>query len=376
MKDGKIIVARLWPTFGGNIPTVVPVICGLNPEKFETIGIYLTRTSDVPNLLEQNGKKVFFVTQESKLPVAPFSFLKLAEILKNQQVDILHCHHHKATFYGTIAAKIAKVPAIISHVHGMGRTRNLSRKLQNYFLMPRIDKIFAVGQAVKKDIEKTNPTVDPEKIINIGNSIDFAYFSGGSFDRDAFRKKYNIPGDAIVFATAGRLAPTKGQVFLIDAFAKIKKIMPNAKLFFAGSGQLKDELENKAAELGCADSVYLPGRIENMPEFYKSIDCFILPSVAEGLPRTLLEAMAAGVFCIASNIGGIPEILDNGRFGLLTPPQNTDALVYAMIKFREMPDQKKIEITSSAKEHIKINYDHTIMIERIAKIYDALIGQA
>jgi len=373
MKDGKIIIARLWPTFGGNIPTVVPVILGVNPQKYETIGIYLTRTSDVPNLLEANGKKVFFVTQKSKLPIIPFSFFKLAEILKNQGVDILHCHHHKATFYGTIAAKIAKTPVILSHVHGMGRTRNINRKLQNYFVLPHIDKIFAVGQAVKDDILKTNPSVEPDRVINIGNSTDYEYYSKPGYDRRAVREKFNIPQNAFVFATAGRLAPTKGQAYLIEAFAKIKKQVPNARLLFAGTGQLKDELEKKVAELNCGDSVCFLDKVDNMPEFYNGIDCFVLPSIAEGLPRTLLEAMAAGVLCIASNVGGIPEILDNGRFGRLVPAKDSVALADAMLNVVNMPPQKKDSVIANAKEHTKINYSNSAMIQRIEKIYDNLI---
>ncbi|HAL45841.1 MAG: hypothetical protein A2Y12_04200 [Planctomycetes bacterium GWF2_42_9] len=376
MKDGKIIVARLWPTFGGNIPTVIPVICGMDPQKYETIGIYLTKTSDIPNMLEQNGKKIFFVTRKQKLPIFPLSFFRLAKILKEQQVDILHCHHHRATYQGVIAGLLARVPVIISHVHGMGRTRNLSRKIQNYFLFPHVDKIFAVGQATRDDIVKFNPSVDPKKVVNIGNSIDFKYFSTGNNNRQAFREKYNIPQDAFLFATAGRLAPTKGQMYLIEAFAKIRKQIPNAKLFFAGNGQLKEDLEKKAAELGCADSVYLPGRIENMPEFYNSIDCFLLPSVAEGLPRTLIEAMAAGVLSIASNVGGIPEILNNGKYGILTPPENADVLAKAMLDAFNMPAEKKNEMTKSARESVKTNYDYPVMIKRIENYYDELIAGA
>jgi glycosyltransferase involved in cell wall biosynthesis len=372
MKDGKIIVARLWPTFGGNIPTVIPVICGMDPEQYETIGIYLTKTSDVPNLLEQNGKKIFFVTRKEKLPIFPLSFFRLAKILKEQKVDILHCHHHRATYQGIIAGLLAKVPIMISHVHGMGRTRNLSRKIQNYFLFPHVDKIFAVGQATQKDIVRFNPSVNPEKVVNIGNSIDFKYFSTGNYNRQAFRAKYNIPQDAFLFSTAGRLAPTKGQMYLVEAFAKIKNKIPNAKLFFAGSGQLKEDLEKKAAELGCQDSIYLPGKIGNMPEFYNSIDCFLLPSVAEGLPRTLLEAMAGSVLCIASDVGGIPEILDNGKYGLLTPPENTDAIANAMMEAFNMPAQKRESIIAQAKEHVKINYSYEIMIKRIENIYSEL----
>ncbi len=375
MKYGKIIIARLWPTFGGNIPSVIPVICGINPEKYETIGIYLTKTSNVPNLLEQNGKKVFFVTQKSRLPIIPFSFFRLAKILKEQQVDILHCHHHKAAFYGTIAGKIAKVPAILSHVHGLGRTRNISRKLQNYFLMPHIDKILAVGEAVKDDILKTNPSVEPEKVMNIGNSIDYEYYSNANFDRHAVRKKYNIPSDAFVFATAGRLAETKGQKYLIEAFAKVKKQIPSAVLLFAGSGPLKNQLEKNAADLKCKNSVHFLGRVDNMPQFYSGIDCFVLPSLAEGLPRTLIEAMAAGVLCIASSVGGIPEILNNGRLGFLVQAENSDELADMMQKAINLPLQKKETIIADAKEYIKTNYSHNVMIKRIENIYNTLIKE-
>lgn len=375
MKDGKIIIARLWPTFGGNIPSIVPIILGLNSQKYETIGIYLTKTSDIPNLLEQNGKKVFYVTQKPRLPVIrPIAFFKLAQILKNQGVDILHCHHHKATVYGTIAGKIAKVPVILSHVHGMGRTRNIERKLQNYFLLPRIDKILAVGQAVKDDILKHNKFLESEKIINVGNSIDYECFANSQFDRKTAREKYNIPPDAFVFATAGRLAETKGQKYLIEAFAKIKNQIPNALLLFAGTGTLKDEIEKKAAELNCTDSVRFLGQVKNMPEFYNAIDCFVLPSIAEGLPRTLIEAMAAGVLCIASDVGGIPEIMDNGRLGRLIPAKNSNALAEAMLKTFNIPLKEKEIIVTKARENAKINYSIDAMIKRIESIYDSLFA--
>lgn len=375
MKDGKIIIARLWPDFRGDIPSRTPVILGINPQKYETISIYLTKNSDKPNIFEQKGKKVFYITENSKLPfLRPLVFLKLAKVLKNEGVDILHCHMHKATVYGTIAGRLAKVRMILSHVHGLGRTRNIRRKLLNSFLLPHVDKIFAVGHAVKEDILKHNRSVKPENVINIGNSIDYDYYSGGNCDRDIMRKKYNIPADAFVFATAGRLAPTKGQMFLIEAFAKIKKQIPNSVLLFAGSGQLKEGLEKRAAELSCADSVYLPGRIENMLEFYNGIDCFILPSVAEGLPRTLLEAMAAGVLCIASNVGGIPEILDNGRLGFLVPPETVDALADSMAKAAEVSIEKKTVMIESAKGCVKNNFNHPVIIERLEKIYASLIA--
>lgn len=376
MRNGKIIIARFWPKFGGNIPSITPVILGINPKKYETIGIYLTKNSDIPNILEQNGKKIFYVTQKPQLPFfRPNAFLKLAEILKNQGVDILHCHHHKSTVYGTIAGRLAGVPIILAHVHGIGRTRNLRRKLLNRFILSGVDKILAISEAVKDDILQNNFSMPSDKIINLGNSIDYDYFASGVYDKQTVRKRFGIPEGCFVFAAAGRLAPTKGQQYLIGAFPRVKKQMPTAELLIAGTGELKNELEKLALELGCSSSVHFLGHVDNMPEFYSIVDVFVMPSIAEGLPRTLIEAMAAGILCIASNAGGIPEILDNGRFGLLVPPKDTNALAEAMFKAAKMPQQEKSAIISAAKEYIKANYSHGIMIKRIEKIYDILVAE-
>ncbi|MGA2916034.1 MAG: glycosyltransferase [Sedimentisphaerales bacterium] len=374
MRDGKIIVARLWPKFGGNIPSVIPVILGINPQKYETIGIYLTKNSDIPNLLEQNGKKIFFVTQKPKLPIIrPMAFFKLAQILKNQGVDILHCHHHISTVYGTIAGRLAKTPVILSHVHGLGRTRNIRRKLVNRFILPKIDRILTVSEAVKNDVLQNNTFLPLVKVINLGNSIDYDYFASAVYDKQTVRKKFNVPLDSFVFATAGRLAATKGQEYLLEAFAGVVKKFNNAQLLIAGEGELKNELEKQVSSFGCKANIRFLGQVDNMPEFYRAIDTFVLPSIAEGLPRTLLEAIVSGVFCITSNVGGIPEILDNGRFGLLVPPKDTNALANAMLAAVNMPQQEKSAIISAAKEHIKINYSHNCLIKKVEKIYDALV---
>jgi glycosyltransferase involved in cell wall biosynthesis len=299
----------------------------------------------------------------------------LAKILKNENVDILDCHKHKSIVYGTIAGKLAKVPIILAHVHGIGRTRNLRRKLLNRFILPGVDKILAVGQAVKDDILRNNPSIKPEKVINLGNSIDYDYFASPVYDKQSSRQKLGIPQNSFVFAAAGRLAPTKGQEYLIRAFAHVRKQLNNAQLLIAGTGEMKNKLENLVSKLGCSSAVRFLGHVDNMTEFYSMTDVFVLSSVAEGLPRTLIEAIAAGVLCIATSTGGIPEILDNGRFGLLVPPKDTNALAEAMFKAAKMPQQEKSAIISAAKEYIKANYSHGIMIKRIEKIYDILVAE-
>jgi len=376
MRNGKIITARLWTRFEGDIPSRTPVILGINPQKYETITIYLTKNSANPNIFEQKGKKVFYITRKPRLGFFKLRFLlKLAKILKNENVDILDCHKHKSVAYGTIAAKLAGVPIILAHVHGMDRTRNLRRKLLNRFILPKTDKILAVSEAVKNDILQNNFSIPPDKVINLGNSINYDYFASNIHSKQTTRKKFGIPQDDFIFATAGRLAPTKGQEYLLRAFAKAQKQLNNARLLIAGTGEMKNELENLAAELGCGSAVRFPSRVDNMAEFYSCADVFVLPSVAEGLPRVLMEAMATGVLCIATAAGGIPEILDNGRCGLLIPPQDINALADIMLTAANMPQSQKETIISSAKKHIRENYSHNIMIKKIEKIYDTLVAE-
>ena len=371
MKNGKFIIARLFPDYRGDVHSTAPVILGINPQRYETIVVYLTKNSDKANIFEQKGKKVFYLSNKPQLPFfKPRVFLKLAKIFRDQGVDIAHCHTHKATVYGTIAGVMAGVPVILAHVHGLGRTRNLRRRILNYFIFRHIKKILAIGQAVKEDILTNNKSVKAENVINLGNSIDYEYYVNFNADAKALRDKFQIPQDAFVFATAGRLVPTKGQGNLIEAFAKLKKTIPNINLVFAGEGPLRAELQQKVDKLDCRDSVHFLGRLKNMPQFYSAIDCFILPSVAEGLPRTLLEAMAAGVLCVASKVGGIPEILDNGRLGLLVPPENSAALADAMLKSHELPQENKNDIINSARDCIKNHFNHPVAVRTLEDLYD------
>ena len=222
---------------------------------------------------------------------------------------------------------------------------------------------------------RTILSVEPQKVINTGNSIDYDCFSSIVYSRQTTRRKIGISQEALVFAAAGRLVPTKGQQYLIRAFAQIREKLNNAELLIAGTGELKDELQKLAFELGCGSSIHFIGHIDNMPEFYAAIDIFVLPSIAEGLPRTLIEAMASGVLCIATDAGGIPEIFNKGSCGLLVPPKDVNALADAMLKAANMPQQEKSAVISAAKEYIKKEYSHSVMIKRIEKIYDTLVAE-
>jgi glycosyltransferase involved in cell wall biosynthesis len=371
MQNGKYIVARLFAKDEGNIPSRMPVFLGINPEKYEVIFIYNVKDTDKPNVFEQKEKKVFYVSSKKDTPsFSPTIIWKLSRLLKAEKVDIVHCHQHKATVHGVIAARLAGVPVILAHVHGTGRTKNFGRRLMNRIIFRWVSRILTVGEAVKNDVILSNPSVNPEKVVSVGNSIDYDAFSKVTKNDIIRAEKFGIKKDVLVFGTAGRLAETKGYKFLIDAFAQVKKQMPNSLLLFAGTGELRDELEKQACKLGCGDSVRFLGYVNNISEFYSALDIFVLPSIAEGLPRGLMEAMAAGVLCIASNVGGIPEIIKDGKYGFLAAAKDDNVLAQTMIKAAKLSENEKKGIMNSARKNIYDNFRHSVVIKREERIYD------
>ena len=378
MQEERLVVAHIWPAYSGRPESRVHVLCKMDNKEFTVIGIYLTRCSDKPNPLEERGFKAFYLSEKKELKFFSFRILyRLARILKAQKVDIIHSHRDKAMVYGTIAGVIARTPASVAQVHGFSRTRNWHRRLRNLFIMKRIGKVLTVGEAVREDVLTTNPSVPARKVCSIGNSIDFENFANVSINCRQIRDKLDIPQDAVVFGTVGRHTPSKGQIYLIDAFAIVKKAIANAQLVFIGDGPFRGELEKRAAENGIAESTRFLGRRDDVPEVIRVLDVFVLPSIgSEGLPRALMEAMASGIPCISTTACGMPEILGNGELGFLVPAADGIALADKMLTVIKMPKDKLKEITEKAKQKVKDEYTYEAAAERKERIYRELATKA
>ncbi len=375
MTDGKIIVARLWSRYEGGVPSRAPIMLGIDPKKYQTIFIYLMKDSEVPNFFEEKGLKVFYISKKRALRMYNLWVIyKLSRVLKREKVDILHCHRHKSTVYGTIAAALAGTPAVFAHVHGISRTKNWRRRLVNSVVLKRVNKILTVGEAVREDVLRDNPVVKPDQVVSIGNSIDYDRYANAGITKQQAKENIGLKADCFVFGTVARMAPNKGQICLIKAFEKVKNTLPSAHLVFVGDGRLRKELENAAAKTGFSDSIHFFGKRKDVPQMLRAMDAFVLPSIgSEGLPRVLLEAMAAGVPCIGTQVSGIPEIFDNGKFGVLVPPKDENALAKAMMEVANAPQRELQGLIIKAKDKVEQNYTHSIVVKKLETIYDVLV---
>lgn len=370
MLDGRIVVARLMLSYNGSIPSRAGIMTGLDKERFKTVIIYLTKRSDAPNYFEEQGCSVQYLFGNARLNAFRFSILrKLVKTIRQEKIDLIHCHRHKATVYAAIATFFAKQVKVISHVHGLNRSKKLRRKILNRFILQRVSRILTVGESVREDVLRANSFLPPENVCSIGNSIDIERFTSVDISKAQARQRLGLDQDSVVVGTVGRLTPTKGYDTLLHSFKNVKDRLSNAQLVFIGDGRLRTELEGLANELGLSECVSFLGRREDMPEVYKAMDIFVLSSIAEGMPRSLLEAMASEVLCVATDVGAIPEILDNGRFGLQVSSGDAAAMSDAIVKLEGMAQDDKDVLISSAKQRVVADYNHNVVIKRLEKIY-------
>ena len=371
LENDKITVALLWPRYGGEVTSVNDLVVGLNKDRFKAIFIFLSGYGVGKNILEEAGFEVFYLSNAKRIPGFRFSILlELVKILKEHNVDILHCHRHKPTVYGVIAARIAGTPVRLAHVHGLGRSRNLKRRLINCILFRNINRLIPVANSVKEDVLRNNWFVPDEKLFVLENSIDYERFADVSTAKKDAKQMLGMPAGALVFGTIGRLVPTKGLSYLIAAFSKVKTQMPQARLVLVGDGPCKAELQMQAADALCGNSVHFLGHRANVERLLKGMDVFILASVAEGMPRVLLEAMAAGVPCVATQAGGIPEVINGEAVGFLVPPADSEALAEMMLRVAEMPGEELAEVVEKARDRVRRTYSHDVVKKKLEDLYE------
>lgn len=336
---------------------------------------FLKGSHERKNPIETICPEVFTLGRKVPKIFNPFLAWRIARIIKVCGVNLVHCQRHKPTVYGTLAAWIAGGNVrVMTTVHGRKRTRGASRKLTNRFVFRRISRIIAVSMAVRKDILRSNPGLNPDKVVTIYNGIDVEKYILSNMTAEDARKQSGITiQGGVLFGTVGRLAPVKGQIFLLEAFAGFIRSGANAWLVIAGTGTLENELKKSAENLAVRDRVMFLGYRNDIPMVLKALDCFVLPSLSEGHPLALLEAMASGKMVIASDVGGIPEILSGSDTGIRVVPGSVEELTLAMKKvYRMSPDERAVQGKILQRKVLECYTTHD-MVKATSDIYREVI---
>jgi len=355
------------------------LVSGLDRNIFSQVICYLTGDDDKHTMFEAWGHDVISlnISKKKLRRFQPSMVFQLARVIKEKGIDIVHCQRHKPTVYGALATYMTgKNLKVISHVRGLNRTRSFKRKLLNGILFRRISRIIAVSNAVRDDIVSTNLMSSPDKVVTIYNGIDVEPYTDCSLTREQARIRLGLPEkDAFVFGTVGRLVETKGQWILLEAFARVCEKYPKSWLIITGKGRLESELRALLAKLNIHERVVFLGYRTDIPEVLKAYDVFVLPSIAEGLPGALLEAMATGIPVIASRVGGVPEILENPSLGIMVSPSSTNDLTSAMKRLCSMDEMRRKVIGQALIERVLEKFTKEKMILAMSREYVTVMNE-
>ena len=263
----------------------------------------------------------------------PFALMRLTWLLKQNHVTILQTHGARANVYGRLAAWLAGIPCVVSTVHNSIRDYDVSlvkrwiyRRLLRLTL-PWADRVICVSEALARDVLIDCPAAAP-LTRTVWNGVDRAWFSVVG-NRDTIRKEWCV-GKGPVLLTVARLANEKGHRFLIQALPGLLAEWPSLLCLFVGEGESREALVDLARKNGVDQSCRFVGARQDVVDWYAAADVVVLPSLSEGFPFVILEALAMSRPVVATNVNGVPEIIHDRCTGVLVPPQDPKALEAAL----------------------------------------------
>ncbi|MBI5796265.1 MAG: glycosyltransferase family 4 protein [Planctomycetes bacterium] len=368
---------------GGAPAVLLEVLRRCDTSQFEhhiATGLALEPEKDMIAFARDMGFQVFVIPALIR-DIHPFldiyALLRLYFLILRGRYDIVHCHTSKGGFIGRLAARLANVKCIIYSPHGDIFEGYFGKIKTRFFIwLERFSARFT-----DKIITLTKSGIEPYIKAGIGQKSQFDYIYNGvdieslrkrKVDRIQKRQELGIENEYFLIVTAGRLVPVKGQTYLISALAQVITKIPNIRLVFLGDGELRGELSGQVKTLGLEKQVLFLGMRSDVPEIISCGDLFVLPSVNEGFGVVLLEAMVMKCPIVATNVGGVPEVVLDGETGILVPSGDPVQLAEGIVRL--LRDRAlAAQMAESGYQRLKTCFDIRETVAKTENLYRELL---
>ena len=303
-------------------------------------------------------------------------FLELVRVFKKSNIQIIHAHKYKDTILAVPAAKLCGIPHVVRTVHGlrepfkglqdlkMSLYKSMERGVHRYC----VDSIIGVSSQIERLYKAEG---ECSRVTCIRNGIDL---DGESVQTDRWRTRKDLGVDSgtCLIGTMGRLTPVKGIPYLLQAAKMLLRQGANVKVLIVGDGSIKPDLMTQTRQLGISEHVVFLGHREDTKELVQAMDIFVLPSLSEGIPMALLEAMAASRAVVASRVGGVPEMMEDEVEGFLVEPMDVNGLTERCLRLIQTPDMAR-KMGQTAKARVERDFSSENMAHQVAVLYKDLV---
>ncbi len=376
------IITRL--NVGGPAQLAVSMTAKLNGRSFESklvTGLTDSHEGDMSFVAENHGIHPVFVENmrnEAGLLGDLRAFWQLFRLIKREKADIVHLHLLKARFLGGLAAKFARVPVIVETFHGnlfggyYGKLTTAAILGAERFLGWLImDRVIAISERQKEELIRYR-ICPPKKLDVIPLGLELDKFLSCAEFRGQLRRELGISERTVLLGVVGRLVAIKGIGYLLNALHLVVQATDTEFcLLVLGDGLTRKDLEAQVSTLGIGGKVRFLGWRFDLEKIYADLDIVILSSLNEGTPLSLIEAMAAGKAVVATRVGGVPDVVEEGRTGLLVPPKDPSALAQAIVRLLGDASLRN-SLGDKAKSSVFPKYDVSRLIQDMRKYYRGL----
>ena len=367
LEGGRVRVVEVMATGtnGGAQEHVFSLATRLNPARYDVRVISLSHGSSVRRLQKAGIEATVIDEPDDRLAV-----LALAKELAAFEPEVVHNHMYRAEVVGTKAALHlgedgCRRPAVVSTIHS-SRVRCVEDRETLRQLTPLMDRLIVVSKAIEQKIADEGRRGAPVSLIY--NGVDLQRYNHQQ-PCCTLHDDYHIDPEAPIVGVVARLEAEKGQRTLLDAWPLVLEAVPNAWLLVVGEGSERDSLEAQAELAGISGRVVFTGRREDVPAVTAALDIAVLPSYREAQGLSVLEAMALSRPVVASAVGGIPEMIEDGVSGLLVPPHDCEALAAAIVRL--LTDHPLAD-TLARRGHDVVHERFCIelMVKSVSDLYD------
>jgi glycosyltransferase involved in cell wall biosynthesis len=338
------------------------------PERFEPMVCGINQAGPIGGEIAATGTPVAVLGLNPGVR-RPFDLSGIRRYLRETQPHIVHTFLVTASLYGRLAAILERVPVVIGTEVNIYRHKEWRHVLAERLLMRGTTRVIASAQSVK-DFYVKQVHADPAKVDVIYNAVDWNQLNT-SVSRDEMRASLGIARTARVAGVIARLTEQKGHRFLFDALERAR--LADVHLLIVGDGDLRDALQRDAATRGLASRVHFLGARRDLGNLLAAMDVFVLPSLWEGLPLSLLLAMGAAVPVVSTAVAGIPEVVHDGQTGLLVPPADVPALGHALERLFD-DAAVRARIGQCARADVLPRFGVERYVSAVTELYDHLVA--
>jgi glycosyltransferase involved in cell wall biosynthesis len=364
------IVPMLSP--GGAERVAVHILRGLDRQRYEPSIISFTGrlNCDLDRLLEEAGIEVRYL---GKRPGFDYRiYHRLPSALNELKPDIVHTHLHVFR-YALPFLLLRKKAALLHTVHNLAE-REIEprlRWLQRYALKKGVVPV-AVAEEVADSLEQLYGI---QRCRVIPNGIPTERYARTQIPRKEWRAREGFGENDVLFVCVARFAPQKNHALLVKAFALGPALNPNAHLVLVGAGDLQGQLEAQVNNVGLAGRVHFLGLRSDIPDVLGAMDVFVLSSDYEGNPLSVIEAMASGLPIVSTAVGGVPDLFESGREGLLVRAGDAPGLASCMVSLLRNREARK-SLGMAAARRAREKFDVSAMVQAYEELYESLVDQA